>query len=196
MIFQTSRRYKIDFLDYMITSNHVHFLVWSKKGSEISKAKAFQYLQGQFAQYYNRRKGRQGAFWRDRYHTTLIQSGHHLNRCLFYIDLNMVRAGVIDHSKEWKHCGYHELSNTRKRYRVINQTRLQECLMMTGDEQRFADWYTATLEQSVASAKRMRDPRWTEAYAIGEENWLKDVYTRLGFKESKIHHLLRVEDCG
>lgn len=44
------------------------------------------------AQEYNRHKGRQGAFWEDRYHAT----DEHLHRCLAYIDLNMVRAGVVN----------------------------------------------------------------------------------------------------
>src|SRR5258708_1022291 len=42
---------------------------------------------------YNERKGRQGAFWEDRYHATAIETGKHLHHCLVYIDLNMVRAG-------------------------------------------------------------------------------------------------------
>ena len=33
-----------------------------------------QALEGQFAQYYNRRKKRSGAFWSDRYHTVMIDS--------------------------------------------------------------------------------------------------------------------------
>jgi putative transposase len=28
---------------------------------------------------------------------------------MVYIDLNMVRAGVVDHPSEWPDCGYHEI---------------------------------------------------------------------------------------
>ena len=48
------------------------------------------------AQDYNQRKGRQGAFWEDRYHATAIEVDEHLRRCLVYIDLNMVSAGKWD----------------------------------------------------------------------------------------------------
>ena len=45
---------------------------------------------------------RHGAFWEDRYHATAIDADDHLNRCLVYIDLNMVRAGVVNHPAKWK----------------------------------------------------------------------------------------------
>ncbi len=192
ILFRTKQRYKVDFLDYMITSNHVHLLVWSRKGQEI--ARALQYVQGQFAQYYNHRKKRQGAFWRDRYHTTIIQSGFHLSRCLFYIDLNMVRARVADHPKEWKHCGYHELVNDRKRYRIVNQNRLQKCLRVTEDAKSFNDWYKSTLAEKTENIYRVREAYWTEAYAIGDKNWLMDIYKTLGFKNKKIIPLPQVEN--
>ena len=184
VLFRTKQRYKIDFLDYMITSNHVHFLVYSRKGPEI--ARALQYAQGQFSQFYNQRKQRQGAFWRDRYHTTIIQSGDHLRRCLFYIDLNMVRTKAVDHPRKWKHCGYHEIINSRKRYRIINQIRLRQCLQMMEDPNGFVNWYRATLEEKIKRTYRVREPYWTEAYAIGNEDWLRGIYKILGFKNKKI----------
>ena len=92
-LWQMKQRFKIDVLDYMITSNHVHLLITARHGSDISKA--LQFLHGAVGQSYNTLKKRQGAFWSDRFHSTRIQNGDHLRRCLFYIDLNMVRAGAI-----------------------------------------------------------------------------------------------------
>jgi hypothetical protein len=34
-----------------------------------------------------------------------------------YIDLNMVRAGVVTHPSAWAWCGYEELVGERQRYR-------------------------------------------------------------------------------
>ena len=64
-----------------------------------------QLIAGRAAQNYNRRKARLGAFREDRYHATAIESGAHLHRCVVYIDLNMVRAGVVKHPAEWPHTG-------------------------------------------------------------------------------------------
>ena len=45
------------------------------------------------------RKNRNGAFWEDRYHATAVQTNKHLIKCITYIDLNMVRAGVAKHCR-------------------------------------------------------------------------------------------------
>jgi len=51
---------------------------------------------------------------------------------LNYIDMNMVRAGVVSHPSEWKHCGYQEITGSKKRYKAINIKRLLNCLEMSG----------------------------------------------------------------
>jgi len=80
-------------LNYTATSNHSHLLAWDQGQGEI--ASSMQLIAGRTGQDYNRRKARRGAFWEDRYHATAVESGEHLARCLVYIDLNMVRAGVV-----------------------------------------------------------------------------------------------------
>ena len=59
-----------------------------------------QLIAGRTALEYNQRKGKQGAFWEDRYHATAVEVDAHLHRCLVYIDLNMVRAGVVNNPGE------------------------------------------------------------------------------------------------
>ena len=44
-----------------------------------------------------------------------MQSGTHLRRCLFYIDMNRVRAKVVDHPVKWKHSSAYELAGSRQR---------------------------------------------------------------------------------
>lgn len=73
-----------------------------------------------------RRKKRQRAFWEDRYHATAIESDRHLQRCLVYIDLNMIRAGAVDDPGKWRHGGYYEIHQPRRRYGVIDVEVLSE----------------------------------------------------------------------
>ncbi len=175
-LFKMTQSYAVDVLDYMVTSNHIHLLLWSKHAHEISKS--MHYLSGNTARDYNRRKQREGSFWRGRYHPTLIEDGTHLARCLLYIDLNMVRAGVCDHPHEWKACGYHELIGQRQRYRIINRDRLLRCLQVENDSQ-FSHWYLNTLEEKLCQKHRVRESIWSEAMAIGSENWIKTLTSGL-----------------
>ena len=87
-------------LDYVVTSNHIHLLVFDRGGRHVIP-KSIQLVAGRTGQEYNERKRRKGAFWEDRYHATAVENGLHLRQCLVYIDLNMVRAGVVRHPSEW-----------------------------------------------------------------------------------------------
>ena len=169
---QMSRRYAVDVLSYMITGNHVHLLVWSGHVGAVSEAMHF--LQGTVAGDYNRRKGREGAFWRGRYHPTLVESGTHLSRCLFYIDLNMLRAKACRHPSEWTGGAFAEVLGGRRRYRIITRERLKWCLGMPGwPDSAFCSWYEATVEEEVRrAADLVRQPFWSEAVAVGSEEWV------------------------
>ena len=174
---EAALRFEVDVLDYVITSNHVHLLLWSPEMANVSDA--MQFLQGVTARDFNRRKDRQGAYWSDRYCPTLIQTGSHLSRCLFYIDMNMVRAGAAGHPRDWPASGYGELSGRRKRYRIVNTDRLLWCLGMPGQAEPFRRWYEGTLENLCAAADRTRDPIWTESAAVGSREWVEALADRV-----------------
>ena len=97
-LFEAKKRFGLKILNYTVTSNHIHLLVLDS-GKEVIP-KSIQLIAGRSAQEFNQRKKRKGAFWEDRYHATAIQTDQHLMRCLVYIDLNMVRSGVVSHPSE------------------------------------------------------------------------------------------------
>src|SRR5829696_4883308 len=87
------RQYEVFVLDYCITSNHVHLLLDAPERLEVSGF--MREIASEFARGYNRRKQRSNAFWGDNYHATLVEDGEYLWECLCYIELNMVRCGVV-----------------------------------------------------------------------------------------------------
>lgn len=174
-LFEASRRFRfVKILNYVITSNHIHILLWAPRMSDLSMM--MQWLQGTTAGDLNRRQKREGSFWRGRFHATLIESGEHLSRCLFYIDMNMVRAGVVAHPQSWYFGGCRELLGFRKRYRVIDQNALISCLEMYNQE-RFYSWYSQTLNNicRTPKTKQVREPYWTSALAVGSPGWLEGL---------------------
>ena len=62
-----------------------------------------------FARFYNKRHGRRGYFWGDRFKSVIVERGETLINCLAYIDLNPVRAGIVDKPEDyrWNSLGYH-----------------------------------------------------------------------------------------
>ena len=60
-----------------------------------------------FTQWYNRRMGRKGTLWEERFKSVLVE-GHEkaLMTVAAYIDLNAVRAGMVERVEDYRWCGY------------------------------------------------------------------------------------------
>ena len=66
-------------------------------------------LKGGFAQGFNRRHGRYGTLWAERFKSVLLEGGQAVAAIAAYIDLNPVRAGLCADPKEYRYCGYAEV---------------------------------------------------------------------------------------
>jgi putative transposase len=53
-----------------------------------------------FARYYNKRHDRRGYFWGDRFKSVIVDKGETLINCLAYIDLNPLRAGIVNRPED------------------------------------------------------------------------------------------------
>ena len=92
-LYKARKRYGLTILNYMVTSNHIH-LLGSDDGDREAIPKSSKLVADRTGQEYSQRKNpkaRSGSI-----DTTLRQY-----RCLVYIDLNMVRAGAVDHPSSW-----------------------------------------------------------------------------------------------
>jgi putative transposase len=176
-LFEARKRYGLCVLNYIVTSNHIHLLVFDQGKGEI--AKSIQLIAGRTAQEYNQRKQRKGAFWEDRYHATAIDTTGYLSHCIVYIDLNMVRAGVVKEPSEWAWSGYHEMLFPRPRYNVINRHALLELLGIPSLE-KFRQCRQAWVKESLDRIPHHRDLMWTQSLAVGRKEFVEQVQTALG----------------
>jgi REP element-mobilizing transposase RayT len=178
-LFTARKRYGLQVLNYVVTSNHIHLLVQDTGGSAISKS--LQLVAGRTAQEFNERKGRRGAYWEDRYHATAVESSEHLFKCMTYIDLNMVRAGAVRHPFEWPHGGYREILSPKERYRIIDISRLMEIsgvATISELQMQRTKWVADELALGIGG----RDADWTESVAVGSSQFIDEVYKALGIK--------------
>jgi putative transposase len=172
-------RFKISILDYMVTSNHIHLLALDNHEKSVI-AQVMHLTAGRTAQEYNQRKNRSGAFWEDRYHATAIQTDNHLIKGLIYIDMNMVRAGVVSHPREWPYCGYQEIQGLRQRYTLIDIEMLAQVLGT--EKEGLKSLHVQWTEEYLKSKKMERESRWTESIAIGNRDFVERIQNQLGVK--------------
>jgi REP element-mobilizing transposase RayT len=179
-LFEAKKRYGLSILNYTVTSNHVHLLVRDDGDRDVIP-KSIQLIAGRTGQEFNQRKNRNGAYWEDRYHATAVDTDKHLTQCLIYMDLNMVRAGVVNHPSEWPFGGYNEIQSPRERYALIDYIDLRDLLDFKAMDD-LAAAYRGWIEESIKEVGHFRDEKWTESVAVGSEAFVKSTKERLGFK--------------
>ena len=71
-----------------------------------------------FSRFYNKRHNRRGFFWSERFKSVLVENGETLINCLAYVDLNPVRAGIVDRPDDyrWSSFGYHHQTGNKDRF--------------------------------------------------------------------------------
>ena len=133
-----------------------------------------QQAAGEMARDYNRRKGRSGAFWEGRYHATMVASGEYLWECVIYVELNMVRCGVVDHPRRWNWSGYGELMGWRKRHRLLDVEKLL-WLLRCGSVTEFREHLNEGLERAILNDELKRQAKWTQSIAVGERAFIEAI---------------------
>ena len=177
-LYQARRRYGLSVLNYIVTSNHIHLLAHDHGNDSISKA--MQLISGRTAQEFNKRHGRTGAFWEDRYHATAVQTNEHLARCLTYIDLNMVRAGEVSHPEEWACSGYHETKHPRRRGARVDYERVKGMLGFDCMKE-FLKAREKWIDAELLRGQLKRESLWTESVAVGNLDYALKMKRAMSF---------------
>jgi putative transposase len=89
---------------YVLMTNHVHLLLTpqtSRGAGELMKRLGQRYVQ-----YINRTYRRSGTLWEGRFRSYLTQEGGYVLGCYRYIELNPVRANMVEHPAEYPWSSY------------------------------------------------------------------------------------------
>ena len=113
-------------------------------------------------------------FGKDRYHAKAVDTDEHLARCLTYIDMNMVRAGVVNHPRDWPASGFHEIQTPFQRCRIVDHQALLyllEISSLSELQQRHLLWIDDAIQRDDAQYNAM----WSNSIAVGNEAFVKAV---------------------
>lgn len=89
---------------YVLMTNHVHLLVTPGQPDSISRL--MQSVGRRYVQYINYSYKRSGTLWEGRYKASLVQSEEYLLSCMRYIELNPVRADMVQRPEDYKWSSY------------------------------------------------------------------------------------------
>jgi putative transposase len=97
---------------------------------------------------------------------------------MVYIDLNMLRAGVVRHPGEWSDGGYSELRRDRPEKFVIDREKRKSLL---GFDDVVNESYQKLLCDRMESHPLVRELMWTESIAVGDEAYIIETKKRLSY---------------
>ena len=89
---------------YVLMTNHVHLLITPE--AETGTAKLMQAVGRRYVQYVNRSYKRTGSLWEGRYKSSVIQAETYLLTCMRYIELNPVRASMVQDPGQYRWSSY------------------------------------------------------------------------------------------
>jgi putative transposase len=92
---------------YVFMTNHVHALMTGHRDGAISAT--MQDVGRRYVRYFNDVHGRSGPLFEGRFRSALVATDDYVLACIRYIDLNPVRAGMVDDpaSYPWSTCAAH-----------------------------------------------------------------------------------------
>lgn len=108
------------------------------KGQMFDLSKFMQMLKRRFSTWFNKKHERRGTLWEERFGSVLVEgSDTALRTMAAYIDLNPVRAGIVNDPKDYRWCGYAEaVGGNQRARRAIRQ-------LLAGEFDQDFDWRNA-----------------------------------------------------
>lgn len=92
---QLSEKYECAIHAYCLMTSHVHLLLTPADAEACTGL--MRDLGQRYVQYFNRQHERSGTLWEGRFRSCIAESARYVLGCYRYIELNPVRAGMVDH---------------------------------------------------------------------------------------------------
>ena len=129
---------------------------------------------------YNKKVGRKGTLWEDRFWSCLLEdSAAVLTQVAYYIDCNAVRAGIVDRPEDYKWCGYAQAhagcEAAQKALSAIFRDAPE--IAWAEAEERYG-WLIHAVSDTPAVHNPEHDEIFRRALAIGSRSFILETYAR------------------
>lgn len=97
---------------YVLMKNHVHILLTPRDLLAIPRL--MQFMRRHYVPYSNGKQDQVGFIWERRYKSSLVQEDYYFLTCSRYIELNPVRAGIVNAAEAYPWSSYHHNAQGEK----------------------------------------------------------------------------------
>lgn len=94
LLLENAQKFKVAIHAYVLMPNHFHLLATPESADGLPQM--MQAVGRRYVRWFNDAQGRTGTLWEGRYKSTVIDTDQYLLTCMTYLDLNPVRAGLVE----------------------------------------------------------------------------------------------------
>jgi putative transposase len=163
---------------YCLMTNHVHLLLTPQTAGACTGL--MRDLGQRYVQYFNDRHERTGTLWEGRFRSCIAESALYVLGCYRYIELNPVRAGMVDHPTGYLWSSYAVNCGLRSDPLVSYHP---EYLALAIDAESRHSAYRALFDQRLEPGlqKAIRDAT-NGGYPLASDAFKRRVLTPLGYR--------------
>ena len=161
---------------YVLMTNHVHLLVTPLKAE--STGLMMKQLGQRYVQYINRTYRRTGTLWEGRFKSCIAQDEVYVLGCYRYIELNPVRANIVQHPAEYRWSSYRVNAQFDKSSLITSHQQYRD-LGLNGEQRinAYRDLFRYQLEPGLVDQIRKAT---NGNYALGSDHFKDEVSAILG----------------
>ncbi len=172
LVKENTSEQNIDVLAYCLMKNHVHFVLVPSQSDSLGKM--FNQVSMRYSQYFNKKLGKRGHLWQDRYFSCPLDEDH-LYEVFRYIENNPVQAGIVKLAEDyyWSSARTHLLGKASKNIFLADYTKY---LRKIDNWKEYLN--TSPKEEIILKLKQCTK----SGRPAGSEDFIRDLETRAGRK--------------
>lgn len=171
-------RYQVSIHAYVLMTNHVHLLITPVDASSVS---AFmQFIGRHYVPYINHKYGRSGSIWEGRFKSSLVDSESYLLATMRYIELNLVRASMVESPSQYRWSSFcHNVG-----LRVISMVEYHSVFLRLGDtnDERFEAYKNLFMSHVDKEVLNLITSAWMTGTPLGNDYFRDKVEAMLARK--------------
>ena len=161
---------------YVLMTNHAHLLMTASDSDGIPRL--MKRLGERYVRYFNRRGQRTGTLWEGRYRSCLVDTEGYLLACHRYVELNPVRAGMVERPDDYRWSSYRanalgEADPLVSPHPILDGLGREPAERRVAYQELFRDALSARVLEEIRSSTN-------GGFALGSDAFKKDMAQRTG----------------
>lgn len=166
---------------YVLMTNHVHLLLTPQRADSASLL--MKHLGQRYVQYINLTYKRSGTLWEGRFRSCLTQTEDYVLACYRYIELNPVRAAMVNQPQDYRWSSYHTNALGKASSVIVPHDQYQRLAMDNNNRlEAYRALFKAHLDEEIVGQIRNAT---NGNFALGSERFQREIERALGRRATR-----------